>query len=241
MANWSGIWGGGLSLLYCATIFMSGSSRTAEGTKAFEARLLSSSWISLWRKITSSPFLQLRACCTLDFCEQPSHCEGRPGGVLAYLSRRASRNSWEESSVPLMVDGITVSQILVDLPLRIVLCSLQGNWAAIAPRLDSAVAVEERSLSSRRTARMTSKWSADLKSSTPRRAASKWEHIKMLASCMLLRTGWGLEGPVRRTSLGFDLVWPTVSTRTVRSYRNLQSVLLVPKRVSLINSILALD
>jgi hypothetical protein len=49
------------------------------------------------------------------------------GGVLSYLSKRASQNSCDESSVSLMVDGMTVSQIPVDLSLRIVLRSLQGN------------------------------------------------------------------------------------------------------------------
>jgi hypothetical protein len=40
-----------------------GSSRIAEGVKAFPAKCTSSSRISLWRKITSPPFLQPRACC----------------------------------------------------------------------------------------------------------------------------------------------------------------------------------
>ena len=54
-------------------VWILGSSRTAEGKKALEARSLSSSRISLCREITRPPRLHSSAWRTLNFCWQPSH------------------------------------------------------------------------------------------------------------------------------------------------------------------------
>jgi hypothetical protein len=63
--------------------FILGSSRTAEGKSAWEAKLLSASWILLCLKITRPPFLHARACCTLNLSPQPLQCVGRSGGDCA--------------------------------------------------------------------------------------------------------------------------------------------------------------
>jgi hypothetical protein len=48
-----------------------------EGMRALEAKLLSSSWISLWQDITRRPFLHPRACLMLNFWQLPSQCYWR--------------------------------------------------------------------------------------------------------------------------------------------------------------------
>jgi hypothetical protein len=74
-------------------VWIIGSSRTAKGEKALEARLLSSSQISLCHEITSPPRLHSSAWRTLNLCWQRLHWIGRSGGQRAYRRRRASRNS----------------------------------------------------------------------------------------------------------------------------------------------------
>jgi hypothetical protein len=74
-------------------VLILGSSQSAEGKKALEARSLSLTQISLCREITRPPGLHSSAWRTLNFCWQPSHWIGRSGGQRAYRRRRASRNS----------------------------------------------------------------------------------------------------------------------------------------------------
>jgi hypothetical protein len=62
-------------------LWIFGSSQTKEGERAFEARSLSSSWISLWCEIMIPPVLHLSAWRTLNFWRQPSQSamEGQEG------------------------------------------------------------------------------------------------------------------------------------------------------------------
>jgi hypothetical protein len=83
--------------------------------------------------------------------------------------------------VPLTVNGKTDSHWPVSLPLRIVLRLSQDIFEARSLRLDSLFAALQ-SLSLALTSRMTLRWSADWKTSTPQNAAKMWEYRRMLAS-----------------------------------------------------------
>ena len=107
--------------------WMYGSSRIAELVSAWEQRAPSSSLISLWRRITRPPFLQVRPCATLKVASHPSHFFGRSGGVRAYRRKRASRNSCAERTVPLIIEGRVESHCPVSLPRRIALCISGGR------------------------------------------------------------------------------------------------------------------
>jgi hypothetical protein len=87
-----------------------GLSPIAEGVKTFPAKCTSSSHISLWRKMTSPPFLQPRVCCRVKRASQPSHSDGRSDGVMPYRMDMTSWIFWAESSVPLTVEGRADSQ-----------------------------------------------------------------------------------------------------------------------------------
>jgi hypothetical protein len=96
-------------------------SQIAEGVRsAFPARCTSSSYILLCQKIMRPPFLQPSACCKVNQDSHPSQVCGRSGGVMMYLIKRESRNSWAESLVLLMVEGRTESHAPVCSPLLMV-------------------------------------------------------------------------------------------------------------------------
>jgi hypothetical protein len=85
---WSGLgWGVGRDngIVFCSMgqlVCILGLSQTAEGKRALDAKSLNSSWISLWHEIISPPFLQSRACLTLNLCPHLSQCDWRSPGDL---------------------------------------------------------------------------------------------------------------------------------------------------------------
>jgi hypothetical protein len=83
--------------------------QTAEGASALDAKLHSSSLISLCCRITRPPTLHSRAWRTSNFGPQPSQCDGRSPGVLVWLSKSASLNSCAKISVLLSVEVMTLS------------------------------------------------------------------------------------------------------------------------------------
>jgi hypothetical protein len=74
----------------------------------------------LHRKIMRPPFLQPSTCCKVNWDSHPSQVCDRSGSVMPYLIKRASRNSWAESLVPLTVKGRTDSHAPVCSPLLMV-------------------------------------------------------------------------------------------------------------------------
>ena len=101
--------------------------------------------------------------------EGMAHIKLRATGVLAWLSKSASLNSCAESSVPLSVEGMTLSHCPVSVPHRIVLGVSQSKSARIEDRVESSFSVR-RDLSSVVTAFRTDLWSAELKDSVPLKA-----------------------------------------------------------------------
>ena len=146
-----------------------GSTRTAEGAIALDAKSHSPSLILLCCRITRPPTLHSRAWRTSNFAPQPSQCDGRSPGVLAWWSKSASLNSFAESSVPLSAEGMTLSHCPVSVPHRIVLGVSQSKSARIEDRVESSFSVR-RDLSSVVTAFRTDLWSAELKDSVPLKA-----------------------------------------------------------------------
>ena len=74
--------GQGLVFSAMRPVRIKGSSRIAEGVRAFPARCTNSSHISMCLKIMRPPFLQPRACCKVKLASQPSQVVGRSGEVM---------------------------------------------------------------------------------------------------------------------------------------------------------------
>jgi hypothetical protein len=100
-----------VSYFLCSTTWVNqGLVTNCSESKCFPSQVyLSSSHILLCQKIMRPPFLQPSACCKVNWDSQPWQVCGRSGGVMPYLIKRASQNSWTESSLPLMVEGRTES------------------------------------------------------------------------------------------------------------------------------------
>jgi hypothetical protein len=81
-----------------------------------------------------------------------------------------SLNSCAKSSVPLSLEGMTLSHCPVSFPRRIVLRVLQSKSARIVDRVESCLS-DRRVLISAVTALRRDWWSAELKDSVPLKAA----------------------------------------------------------------------
>ena len=95
-----------------------GSSCTADGLKVFAHKLANSSLTSLYLIVISTPTVQGRACCTVNFAPQPLQWVLRSRGAQQYRMCRRYLNSNGESSVLLYVLGIVFNQAPVSDPVN---------------------------------------------------------------------------------------------------------------------------
>ena len=162
----------GFVLLMAQSEYIKGLLRTWAGVKALPARSATPSRSSLWRAVTRPPFLQSRAWLMVNLASHPSQCDGRSGGSSPYRRKRASRHSWSPRSVPVTVDGSTMSQAPVFAARRILCACWTGGPSSAAVNAASARCFPLCRTASRPSPRQAV-WSAVRNAAWPLRAATR--------------------------------------------------------------------
>ena len=108
------------------------------GLKYLPSSSATPSWISLWHAITRPPLLQSRVWHMEKSALHPSQNLGRSGSYRQYFMKRASLHSWAPSSVPLTIDGCTVSHA----PVFVAHSKWCANWTGSSARVSTSASYD---------------------------------------------------------------------------------------------------